>query len=84
MSEERGFPMSKIVYVQRPEGIEAPQRVWVREPEQPAPRPDEPGDYRVEATHPLFPLTTEAQVQAWIRERFHTGLWEALRHIRFV
>jgi hypothetical protein len=84
MAEERGVPMSKIVYVQRPEGIEPPQRVWVREPEQPVPQPDEPGDYRVEATHHLFPLTTEAQVQAWIGEQFHAGVWEALRHIRFV
>jgi hypothetical protein len=56
----------------------------VREPDEPVPTPDDPGDYRVEATHPRFPLTTEAAVQAWIRERFQAGLWEALRHIRFV
>ena len=76
--------MSKIVYVQRPEGLEPPQRVWVREPDEPAPGLDDPGDYCVEATHPQFPLTTEAEVQAWIRERFHAGLWDALRYVRFV
>jgi hypothetical protein len=84
MAKAREPQMSKIVYVQRPEGFEPPQRVWVREPDEPVPDPEEPGDYRVEATHPYFPLTTEAEVQAWIRERFHAGLWEALRHIRFV
>ncbi len=84
MAKAREPQMSKIVYVQRPDGIEPPQRVWVREPDEPVPTPDDPGDYRVEATHPWFPLTTEAAVQAWIRERFQAGLWEALRHIRFV
>jgi hypothetical protein len=84
MAEAREPQMSKIVYVQRPEGIEPPQQVWVREPDEPIPAPGEPGDYRVEATHPSFPLTTEAEVHAWIRERFHAGLWAALRDIRFV
>ena len=65
--------MSKIVYVQRPEGLEPPQRVWVREPDEPAPGLDDPRDCRVEATHAQFALTTEAEVQAWIRERFHAG-----------
>jgi hypothetical protein len=84
MSEQREPLMSKIVYVQRSEGIEPPQRVWVREPDQPVPHPDDPEDYRVAGTHPHFPLTTEVEVQAWIQEVFHTGLWEALRYIRFV
>jgi hypothetical protein len=76
--------MSKIVYVQRPEALDTPQRVWVREPDQPVPRPDEPADYLLDTTHPQFPLTDEAAVQAWIRYLFHAGLWEALREIRFV
>jgi hypothetical protein len=47
--------MSKIVYVQRPEGIEPPQRVWVREPDQPVPSTEEPADYLLETTHPPLP-----------------------------
>ncbi len=84
MAEAPEALRSKIVYVQRPAGLEPPQRVWVREPDEPVPHPEDPGDYRVEATHPSFALTTEAEVQAWIRERFHAGLWAALRDIRFV
>jgi hypothetical protein len=76
--------MSKIVYVQRPEGIEPPQRVWVREPDQPVPRPDEPADYVLDTIHPHYPLTHEADVQAWIRYMFHAGEWEVLREIRFI
>lgn len=76
--------MSKIVYVQRPEGIEPPQQVWVREPSQAAPSPDEPADYRLEATHPHFPLTTEAGVRAWIQSMFHAGTQDVLTDIRFL
>jgi hypothetical protein len=76
--------MSKIVYVQRPEGIEPPQHVWVREPDQPVPSIEEPADYLLETTHSHYPLTDESDVQAWIQYMFHTGVWEALRHIRFV
>ena len=76
--------MSKIVYVQRPEGIEPPQQVWVREPSQSIPSPHEPADYRLEATHPHFPLTNEAEVRAWIQSMFHAGTWDALTDIRFV
>jgi hypothetical protein len=76
--------MSKIVYVQRPDGIEPPQRVWVREPDQPVPNVEEPADYLLETTHPHYPLTNESAVQSWIQYMFHAGVWEALRHIRFV
>ena len=76
--------MSKIVYVQHPEGIEPPQHVWVREPTQAVPSPEEPADYRLEATHPQFPLTNEAEVQAWIQAMFHAGTWDALTDIRLV
>jgi hypothetical protein len=76
--------MSKIVYVQRPEGIEPPQRVWVREPDQPVPSTEEPAAFLLEMTHPHYPLTDESEVQAWIRYMFHAGIWEVLRHIRLV
>jgi hypothetical protein len=76
--------MSKIVYVQRSEGIEPPQQVWVREPTQPLPSPDEPADYRLDAVHPHFPLTNAAEVQVWIQSMFHAGTWEVLMDIRFV
>jgi hypothetical protein len=76
--------MRKIVYVQRPEGLAPPQQIWVREPDQSAPTPDEPADYRLDATHPQFPLTTEAEVRAWIRSMFHAGTQDVLTDIRFV
>jgi hypothetical protein len=76
--------MSKIVYVQAPEGIEPPQHVWVREPTQPVPTPDEPADYRLEATHPHFPLTNESEVRAWIQSMFHAGTQDVLTDIRFL
>ena len=76
--------MSKIVYVQRPEGIEPPQCVWLREPDQSVPNADEPADYRLDATHPHFPLTNEADVRAWIQAMFHAGTRELLTDIRFV
>jgi hypothetical protein len=56
--------MSKIVYMQHPEGIEPPQRVWVCEPDQPVPSLEEPADYLLETTHPHYPLTDESGVQA--------------------
>jgi hypothetical protein len=83
-NRRKGHPMSKIVYVQRPEGIEPPQHIWVREPDQSVPSPDEPADYRLDATHPHFPLTNEAEVRAWIQYMFHPGIWEALTDIRIV
>jgi hypothetical protein len=49
-----------------------------------APTPDKPGDYRLDATHPQFPLTNEAEVRAWIQSMFHAGTWDALMYIRFV
>jgi hypothetical protein len=80
----QGQSMSKIVYVQCPEALEPPQRVWVREPDQPVPRPDEPADYFLDATQPHFPLTDEADLQAWIHYMFPAVEWEVLREIRFV
>jgi hypothetical protein len=83
LNGDTGQLMRKIVYVQRPEAPDAPQRVWVREPGQPAPRPDEPADDLPDTPHPHVPLTDEAAVQAWIRYLFHAGVWGALREIRF-
>jgi hypothetical protein len=84
MRSQQGHPMSKIVYVQHPEGIEPPQHVWVREPSQSVPNPDEPADYRLDATHSHFPLMNEADVRTWIQSMFHAGTWDALKDIRFV
>ena len=77
-------PPGKIVYVQRFTGSEPPQRVWVREPDQPPPSPDEASDYRLDEAHPHFPLTSEDEVQAWIRYMFHAGIWDVLRDVRFI
>jgi hypothetical protein len=76
--------MSKIVYVERPEGIVPPQRVWVREEDQPPPDPDDPGDYFLDTHHPHFCLQTDADVRAWMDYMFHPTTIEGMKQIRFV
>jgi hypothetical protein len=77
--------MSKIVYVERPERmIEPPQRVWVREEDQPVPSPDDPADYVLDAHHPHFSLQTEADVRAWMAYMFHPSALEGMPQVCFV
>jgi hypothetical protein len=76
--------MSKAVYVVSPEGIEPPQRVWVREEDQPVPRPDDPGDYFLDAHHPHYCLRTDADVRAWMAYMFHASVIEGTQQIRFI
>jgi hypothetical protein len=83
-SPEEDAEMSKIVYVQRPEGREPPQRVWVREEDQPAPGADDPADYLLDAHHPHFCLHTDADVRAWMAYMFHPTIVEGMQQIRFI
>ena len=76
--------MSKVVYVEHPDAREPPQRVWVREEEQPVPGPDDPADYLLDAHHPHYGLRTDAEVRAWMAYMFHPSVIEGMRHIRFV
>jgi len=76
--------MSKIVYVERPEGMEPPQCVWVREENQPVPAPEDPADYFLDTHHPHYCLHTETDVQAWMAYMFHPTIIEGMKQIRFV
>jgi hypothetical protein len=44
--------MSKVVYAEHPEAMELPQRVWVREEDQPASGPEDLGDYFLDPHYP--------------------------------
>jgi hypothetical protein len=76
--------MSKVVYVEHPDAREPPQRVWVREEDQPVPDPDDPADYHLDAHHPHYCLRTDAEVRAWMAYMFHPSVIEGMKHIRFV
>jgi hypothetical protein len=76
--------MSKIVYVESPEGMEPPQCVWVREENQAPPEPEDPADYFVDTHHPHYCLQTEADVRAWMAYMFHPTIIEGMKQIRFV
>ena len=76
--------MSKIVYVESPEGMEPPQCVWVREENQAPPEPEDPADYFVDTHHPHYCLETEADVRAWMAYMFHPTIIEGMKQIRFV
>lgn len=76
--------MSKIVYVEHPEWMEPPQRVWVREEDQLIPSPDDPADYLIDKTHPHFYLKTEADVRAWMAYMFHPGVREGITQIHVI
>jgi hypothetical protein len=76
--------MSKVVYVEDPDATEPPQRVWVREEDQPVPGPDDPADYLLDAHHPYYCLRTDAEVRAWMAYMFHPSAIEGRRQIRFI
>jgi hypothetical protein len=76
--------MSKVVYVEHPDAGEPPQRVWVREEDQPVPGPDDPADYLLDAHHPHYGLRTDAEVRAWMAYMFHPSVIEGIQQIRFV